>query len=751
MIKGLFRFTDERPLAAFIISSLILVLFILAGYLTFRSIKNHQPSFDLALVATVPLHQNIAVYINRDWNNPWIVPSAQEVGEKTYIFRNIPPTINHIRIDPGTGLDAPEKALIKSVKIKTSEEYIPLPDSTVQEIATGDWEGWGLSNFEKDGTPGGLRATGKGPVVTKDIKLDLLSRLPPKSGKLPALYVLGAIIAIACVFLFIPLIKTARAANKNSPDKVALVILVSIGAISFIVTVLSSFPGYINWDEWMSLNGLFDGVLSDIQPPVQTIIWRSLMDICRAVGLGPVIQWSALLIIQSLFFWTAAVVFALNFRHRWLGVLFLIFLASFPSMLAYLGHIGKDTLMGISIFVAFVILYLAMLRRSYALLLISLAPIFIGYAARTNAPSAVLPLCFYWGFVFASVIGFKIDTFRRKSILTLLSIGVFMAFFMANEAFQEAVIERKCCRGVAGAATLWEDIKGISVRVEKNLVPSYLYSDPNYSLKNIKETYFTSNANFDGLRGLITPEESIMVLHDWKKIVISYPIEYLQHRLDILRYFFGYTREPVDYAIFSGYFGAKSSTTFHIHDRWIELTDGVNSINPDLAALRQKFLRYFEYFRNSFAFRPWVGCILFIMAFMFLGIGSKTPLSQLSLYIGASGALYFLPYILTAGSSSFRYVWWSLLATIMVVFFRLDSSIGQCDVAPKAITPLEKPGWWVCHRAMLIGKDGERSIQWINPFVTAFAVSAALLILLGYAGLRLGSGLIRLTTLLLPA
>lgn len=520
---------------------------------------------------------------------------------------------------------------------------------------------------------------------------------------------------------------------KERPAFPASALIGLAAVLGWCVTIISGYPGYINWDEWYELGNIFTHALDDVHPPMQTVAWKFLIDVFQYFGWGPSLQYASALLVQTTLFWTAAAVFATKFRSYGLAVIFLFTLAVHPTLLAYLCHIGKDTQMAEAIFVAFALLYLAIERRSGVFLALSLLFMFYGFTVRSNGPVAVLPLCLLWGNTFLRITRTNLQSWKGKIVLAFMSLAVFTGLMVANEMLYKTVIVKKAARGVAGAITLWEDMKGISVRINKNIVPSYLYADPNYSLENIKKTYIKEGCDFTGLRGIISPELARTLMRDWLKAVIKYPVPYIQHRLFVMKYFWGYHGEPQNYAIFTGFHGGTNFPhAVNPPENSKELMRSVEDLDPLLVMIKLGFRQYFQYFKDSVLARPWAYVLLFVTCFLFLGGEKKNLLSRIAVYMGASAACYFLPYIPLSSSASLRYVWWSELAVVAIFFFLLDETLGRgrMPVPTGLASRLAKA-------FRLIDNTGERKISWLNPAVALFGGFTALGLLAGYLGIWL--------------
>jgi hypothetical protein len=89
--------------------------------------------------------------------------------------------------------------------------------------------------------------------------------------------------------------------NLFNIDKLMVIILCISGSI---FGIFSAFPGHTNFDEFNSLNEIFSQNLSNIQPPLHSILWFYTIRFGDFLNLELSIQTSLLLLLQSFFWYT---------------------------------------------------------------------------------------------------------------------------------------------------------------------------------------------------------------------------------------------------------------------------------------------------------------------------------------------------------------------------------------------------------------------------------------------------------------
>lgn len=635
------------------------------------------------------------VYVNYGWSSPRL-PHSERPTDARFVFRHMPTHITHLRFDPpnkqGVEVD------IRAIRFVTSDNYTPAPGKTVFEFSPGEWQSWSLESIVWQPEIGTFITTGGGPTLQTTLDLNLPASLQSDHAlPVPILAAgFGLFLWMLCLLLLTIIVGAAAIKHRRDPAWAGLV--VACGFAGWVLTILSSFPGFWSYDQYYSLNEVFAERVSDIHPPMFTQSWVFLINVASGLGFDALAQIASLLYVQATLFWSAAVALALALRPRWIGPTFLLTFALTPPILAYLGEIGKDGQMMQALFIAVVLLYLAARRQSAALLIISLLPLFYALTVRSNGPAAVLPLCFFWSAILLYLArGKRSDpkstplslakTWSERFAFLGIALALFGGLVGANAAFYSATVDSACCLRSPGYMTAVHDMMGISVRTDVNYMPSYLIEDPDYDIDKMREYYYPpDNLNFTGILGIYGEEERRKILRDWLRVVSANPIEYVQHRWDVLRYFLGLSNESVRYALFTGTYVAEFPW---VTDRSRELMMGLGEVGRIATEIRSWFLKYFSFASNSWLFRPWAWIVVFASAFVFLGGRFRSIESQAAIYVGLSAALYFLPHILLTSSASFRYVIWPVLAVPLVVFLLFGETVSTAREDPTS-----GRNWW---------------------------------------------------------
>jgi hypothetical protein len=437
------------------------------------------------------------------------------------------------------------------------------------------------------------------------------------------------------------------------------------------------------------LNELLGHNVTDLQPPLSGLAWLATIQVADFFGGSELAQLSLLLLVQAAIFWAAAVCFALEFRHRWIGALLMSALLLLTPLLVYSGNIGKDGQMMVAMLLAVLATHVAARRRTYPPLVLAILPLFYAFAVRSNGPLAVLPLCYYWSWTLVETVHAR-RAARRGAPASTISTGwrprvvwatagtaLFAMLIASTLGLMSAVVNRPCCLGTPGTLTLVHDLMGMSVRVGKVLVPPYIIATPSYSVADIERAYYPpDNVNFNGLVSILPPATQRRVIGDWLVAVRTYPLAYLEHRLDLLGYFLGVTRAPNRYALF---IGSNAGEYSWVVDRGRRLVGGMKDIPPQFDAIKGHLFSYFVLMQDTLLFRAFAYMAVFAAAFACLGSRRRGVLTLTADYAGLSAAIYFLSHFVLTSSASFRYIAWPVLAVPIVVCCRLDETMSASD------------------------------------------------------------------------
>ncbi|MDQ6733330.1 MAG: hypothetical protein M3Z35_04310, partial [Nitrospirota bacterium] len=531
-------------------AALVLMTLLLAAFEIWGKSINYEPRFDLVVDIDAPKRLGcFHAYINSRYDAPSRACLTRD-GRSSVVLPNIPSNVSTMRLDLGFGGDI--EFVLHSIKFTTSRYYTPRPAAVIREFLPAEIATWTPFDMRMI-APGRYVTVGSAPKFQEPINADLAAAIDANAGKpawlmwQPALLLLGFGVAFLTAFITWREYRNAPAAARDTG------FIVALASLGFLLTIVSAFPGHTNFDEFYSLAELWSGAVSDLHPPIQVLTWAALMDFGRLFGLGAVAQAGLMLIVQAAVFWSSAALVASWLTSKRLGRILLLVLAISPISLVYLGHIGKDSQQAIALLAAVACMGQAIRHRSMAILVLSLAPLFYGFAVRSNAPAAVLPLCLFGVLIAFDLRGIDLRSWRRKAAVALGTLLLFAALFGASRILSSSVVKNRCCFAMQAVMTPVYDLMGVSVRINQNLVPPAIYQDPNYSLETIRQGYGPTTFSWDGLV-MVGPNQAWDPVKAWLEAMWQHPKEFLQHRLAHLSYFFGLHSGPPPFPYMSGFY-----------------------------------------------------------------------------------------------------------------------------------------------------------------------------------------------------
>ena len=702
--RPILSFKARYKLPIFIISGSASFILLYLTVMVYDIYDGYDPTFDMYLNVDIPIKGgSVEIYINDNSHAPYHFNLTGRNSE-IFVARNIPENIHKIRLDPVDFAGVTVK--INEFSIRTSENYHARPGKKIVEFKPNDMMKWGASGIKWRPETGELLSTADAPVMLTGFSPPInlaskLERVPAApSGIFFLLLALPALSLVSGVLFIIGL--KSYISNASAPIG-GMLTVIAISALCWLITLISAFPGHWTFDQFYSLNELVGGHLSDLHPPMYAVAWLWMIEVGEFLGFNETFQVGLFLIVQVTIFWFFAALLALEFNRRWLGALLLIVIMATPSLLSYLGEIGKDGPLGIAGIVAAVATFLALRKRSWWFLAFALAPLFYALSVRTNSIPGILVLCAYWSFALISMLSSNktnespaaakghfspnalLSTQMRRSLSIVCCTTLLVSsLFVLNAAFYNSVIKNKCCLGIPGFVTVLHDLMGISAHSGVNVIPKYGFTGNPLSMDALKKLYFpVSQLDLTGINGLPNAEIRDKLLPVWWRSIIDYPRSYLEHRVNINRYIFGATLEPVPYPL---YLGPYSQTYSWVQPKVRDLMNSVD-IGLRLTTAKHEIWKYFLDTANSVFFRIWFFMVVIIGSYFAFPFRTGNKFEVLSSTLTIAGLLYFLPHILVASSSSFRYFFWTVLCWITVVFLRFDDAFEKDSALEPARSP----------------------------------------------------------------
>ncbi len=240
-----------------------------------------------------------------------------------------------------------------------------------------------------------------------------------------------------------------------------------------------------------------------------------------------------LLMTQMLLLWGSALIFVRLFKDsklKWYYVL----VPLFPPIFGYAFFILKDVGFTLCFLMSVTILVYHDLKNKRLSVWINVALfilLFYGTAVKFQA-KFILPFIILWWAVLQN----------NKNIYHLILKTVFAGslFFIAITSFERYLNTKQ--------EHTWQyvklyDLAGISLDINKNLIPESHINDPSYNLEKLEKKYETERVNslvyWDNpplLKKSENKEERDNLLSTWYSAVCKHPLSYLKHRFAIFKY-----------------------------------------------------------------------------------------------------------------------------------------------------------------------------------------------------------------------
>lgn len=447
----------------------------------------------------------------------------------------------------------------------------------------------------------------------------------------------------------------------------------ALSILGFLTVIISAFPGYTNFDEMYMLNEGLNHHISDIHPPMQMLIWLSLIKLAKLFGGNELLQISSTLLIQNIVFWLSAYHIAKWFNSFKLGLLFLAAILAAPVGLVYLGHIGKDSEMAIAFFSALALIGQSIRTKNRKLLLVSIIPIFFGLSIRSNGIIAAVPLVI----IMSDQI---INNFSKVKLNKyILAIAILISLVSCNLLIKEVVIKEKCCDAAQALMTPVYDLMSISTKVNQNLVPKSLYLNDKYNLETIKNNFNETYINWDGL--IIPSHKNFKeVIQAWLNGIYEHPNIFIIHRVRTLQLFLGLHQGGAPFPFMYGFY-CDPNTISGFNQEIAKYCQAISKIDTNYTTNLNNILKnYILNSNNSFMYKIWpyiLASLLIIMlhsVFLKKHNAKKTSKENLKKYfwIWQSAIINILPFLLLANSAQFRYLIWSALSLFVFTMLSVD-------------------------------------------------------------------------------
>ncbi|GGA81470.1 hypothetical protein GCM10011521_19780 [Arenimonas soli] len=413
-----------------------------------------------------------------------------------------------------------------------------------------------------------------------------------------------------------------------------------LAAAAGLALVLAAFwPGYLSWDSAWQWWQARHGELDPGHPPVMVRVWQAVRFVLPDPG--------GMLLVQVLAWWAAMAGFAHALGGgAWRRVLCVWGLGAWPPLLALLPHLWKDVWM-MALFAGAVACLVADLqapRRGWRLG--ALALLVAGCAFRHNALPAALPLL-----AWVAWREWPGSRLRVGLATAALAVGLHLAAGLANLAPGARDTP------VWPVIAMW-DIAAVSIAQDRVLFPPD-WVEPGLTVQDLRRDFspFVNVPSFaSGQLRLnfyydYTPAQYAELRNVWLSLPLDHPRAYFGHRAEVSAYLLGLRQaQQPDFQV--------------LQPAIVPLRDNP-AVAPPSGALHRALQPRLDALVDTPLFAGWIYLALSVAVLLATAVRRRGPGDGLAAVVAGSGLLIALPLLLLAPSADFRYLAWTVAASLM--------------------------------------------------------------------------------------
>lgn len=436
---------------------------------------------------------------------------------------------------------------------------------------------------------------------------------------------------------------------RNYLIKHWVLFLVSLSLLFFIINIIIFYPGYMSNDSiWMYYAARGD-VPSDLAPVMLGLIWRILYNLTGKT--------SSILIFQLSMLWSSLCLFSIyTYKKTKSKKLSLLCLAvgCLPFVFNLSGVIWRDSQMTFALMLSIaLLLFLEFIKnKKWRLTLFILSILLIIYASvsRYNAIIATVPIMF---------LDFRMSGYVKK-LRWQLAIAIALIPLTFLVLFPSINYSIGATKSNNQPGLLLDDI--IEVSSEDSLKEMAMPDDLRTNLLIVKKCSVEKGILVDNI-GFCSNNDNRLVLYVnhnefqniWLNIITNNPIGYIKYKAKM----FWNVILPINsysYIWQDGIVPNKYSETVQFQ--------GFQDFGFAYVQISGRYLRA--------TFEPWFW-ILASSIILYLSIKKRNKNGLVINVLCISAILYILGYIPTGAAADYRYIYWSVLATIFAfVLYRAD-------------------------------------------------------------------------------
>jgi hypothetical protein len=413
-------------------------------------------------------------------------------------------------------------------------------------------------------------------------------------------------------------------------------------------------PGVMSSDAFDQLGQARRDLYSPWHPPIMAALWHYSDRILRGPG--------GMLLLQAGLLWASlAALTALALRRtRWGWTILLIGLC--PPVFVHAGHVWKDTQMAAALTATVALLAIARELERPRLAWLCLPLLFYATGVRHNGVSATLPLTVTCALI-------ALPSRRPRWLVAAGGVALGAVIVVANHWLSSAL-----CRGehVAPIQTNFvHDLVGLSRATgEKLLPPSFFTTYPSLREEQLRALYTPDTSDPIVFQALVVPTQDRRVVGDirraWLAAVEHHPRLWLSLRWEMMA-----RQLAIGKAVWSPYH----------KDDW-QQQDAEREENRALG-ISWRPSRFHEWLiarlehglNNSLFFRGWIYLLVTLAALAWAF--RRRRLDLLTMAIAASSLCYLAPLFVVAPGPDFRYVFWPVIASMLIPALTASHSDGR--------------------------------------------------------------------------
>jgi hypothetical protein len=445
---------------------------------------------------------------------------------------------------------------------------------------------------------------------------------------------------------------TSLVSRDNQPSALKFILNHFDLLLSMALAILGIYifyPGAMSGDsvgQWLQV--LHPENISTWYPPSMVYLWILLDKVIP----GPQGMLIFHYVIYHLSIYLLANIFCSKTSRK---ILYILIIGLFPPIFFLNGVIWKDISMLVALSMSFALLFQFELSKKLSskvpLLFFSVVFMLYGVSVRHNAIVCLIPYIIYGLSIYIKIENWKKILAISVLTLTLFYGGVKLTHFV-NTGF---VKEGNIAYQMENSAFIW-DLWGMSVELEKNIIPQYVFNKSGRSLtvNQLKKHYVPYTASI-----LWTPylnptrwQKSFpdqKFKKDFIRLIIKYPAAYFKVRSRIVLYMLG-IKKPVMLAyLFEIYKPTNEKDWLYTASKDIDFQ------NKEALNTAKKTAHYL--LTKTPLYLAWVYFILILGQVICIFIYKKEigKYFKQYLFILSTGVIYWLPYTVISASADFRY------------------------------------------------------------------------------------------------